>query len=50
MTDEVDLLVELLTDVLGRPHQHYESKGQISFDCPACAAEKGLEDGQSKDI
>jgi DNA primase len=48
MTDEVDLLVELLTDVLGRPHQHYESKGQISFDCPACAAEKGLEDGDGK--
>jgi DNA primase len=22
---------------------HYDSKGQISFDCPVCAAEKGLE-------
>ncbi len=43
MVDEVEVLVELLSDVLGAPHQHYESKGQISFDCPVCAAEKGLE-------
>jgi DNA primase len=34
--------------VLGAPHQHYESKGQISFDCPVCAAEKGLENGDGK--
>ena len=48
MTDEVEVLVELLTDVLGEPHQHYESKAQISFDCPVCAAEKGLENGDGK--
>lgn len=48
MTDEVDVLVELLTDVLGEPKNHYESKAQISFDCPVCAAEKGLEDGDGK--
>lgn len=48
MTDEVDVLVELLTDVLGEPHQHYESKGQISFDCPVCAEEKGLDKGDGK--
>lgn len=48
MTDEVEVLVELLTDVLGRPHQHYESKGQISFDCPVCMEEKGLESGDGK--
>jgi hypothetical protein len=48
MTDEVEVLVELLTDVLGDPHQHYESKGQISFDCPVCADEKGLDDGDGK--
>lgn len=48
MTDEVEVLVELLTDVLGRPHQHYESKGQISFDCPVCAEEKGLDEGDGK--
>ena len=48
MTDEVEVLVELLSDVLGEPHQHYESKGQISFDCPVCAAEEGLEKGDGK--
>lgn len=48
MTDEVEVLVELLTDVLGEPKQHYESKGQISFDCPVCAEEKGLESGDGK--
>ena len=48
MTDEVEVLVELLSDVLGAPHQHYESKAQISFDCPVCAAEKGLENGDGK--
>lgn len=48
MTDEVEVLVELLSDVLGEPHNHYESKAQISFDCPVCAAEKGLENGDGK--
>jgi DNA primase len=48
MTDEVEVLVELLTDVLGEPKQHYESKGQISFDCPVCAEEKGLDSGDGK--
>ena len=48
MTDEVDVLVELLTEFLGDYKQHYESKGQISFDCPVCAEEKGLDDGDGK--
>lgn len=48
MSEEIDVLVELLTDVLGDPKQHYESKGQISFDCPVCADEKGLDDGDGK--
>jgi DNA primase len=48
MTDEVEVLVELLRDVLGHEKQHYESKGQISFDCPVCAAEKGLDKGDGK--
>jgi DNA primase len=48
MTDEVEVLVELLTEFLGDPHQHYESKGQISFDCPVCAEEKGLDQGDGK--
>jgi DNA primase len=48
MSDEVEVLVELLRDVLGKEKQHYESKGQISFDCPVCADEKGLENGDGK--
>lgn len=48
MTDEVEVLVELLSEFLGDPHQHYESKAQISFDCPVCAEEKGLDKGDGK--
>jgi DNA primase len=48
MSDEIEVLVELLIDVLGKPHQHYESKGQISFDCPVCSDEKGLDRGDGK--
>jgi DNA primase len=48
MSEEVDVLVELLRDFLGHEKQHYESKGQISFDCPVCADEKGLDGGDGK--
>jgi DNA primase len=48
MEEEVEVLVDLLTDVLGRAKNHYESKAQISFDCPVCANEKGLDKGDGK--
>lgn len=48
MDEEVEVLVDLLTDVLGNPKNHYESKAQISFDCPVCANEKGLDKGDGK--
>ena len=48
VSEEVEVLVELLKDVLGNDKQHYESKGQISFDCPVCAREKGLDKGDGK--
>lgn len=48
VTEEVEVLVELLRDVLGDEKQHYESKGQISFDCPVCAREKGIDRGDGK--
>jgi DNA primase len=48
VTEEVEVLVELLRDVLGDEKQHYESKGQISFNCPVCAREKGLDNGDGK--
>jgi DNA primase len=48
MDEEVEVLVDLLTDVLGKAKNHYESKAQISFDCPVCANEKGLDKGDGK--
>jgi len=36
MSDDGEILVDLLREVLGDEHLHYESKGQISFDCPHC--------------
>jgi DNA primase len=48
MTEEIEVLVELLRDVLGNEKQHYETKAQISFDCPVCSEEKGLDHGDGK--
>jgi DNA primase len=36
VSEEKDVLVELLTGMLGDYKQHYESKCQISFNCPYC--------------
>jgi DNA primase len=36
MTDEEDAIVSLLIEVLGDYGLHYQSKGQISFNCPVC--------------
>jgi hypothetical protein len=46
--EESELIVELLTDILGDPHNHYPHKGQISFDCPVCSDMKGLDKGDGK--
>jgi DNA primase len=43
MSEENEVVIELLSEILGDSKMHYDSKGQISFDCPVCAAEKGLE-------
>ena len=44
MSEELEIIVELLEDVFGRAKQHYQNKGQISFDCPVCSYEiKGLD-------
>jgi len=39
---------DILQSFLGSPRKHNESKGQISFDCPACALEKGKPQGDGK--
>jgi len=51
VSEELEIIVELLEDVFGRAKQHYQNKGQISFDCPVCSYEiKGLDklDGKGK--
>lgn len=40
MSDDNEVLVDLLKDFLGDEKQHYSSKGQISFDCPVCDDER----------
>ena len=36
MSDDKEILVELLKEILGDEKLHYEYRGQISFDCPVC--------------
>jgi hypothetical protein len=39
---------DILQSFLGSPKKHNESKGQIAFDCPACAIDKGMPQGDGK--
>ena len=48
MADEVDIIIELLSEFLGDYKQHYETKAQILFDCPVCQELKGLDHGDGK--
>jgi DNA primase len=44
-----ELIVEILEGILGESKNHYENKGQISFDCPVCSNQlKGLDNGDGK--
>ena len=36
MTDEKEIIVEMLREILGNDKSHYENHGQISFNCPVC--------------
>lgn len=40
------IIADILKQFLGEPAEHNEDSGQMSFDCPACAEDKGLSDGQ----
>ena len=42
------LIPDILESFLGSPRKHNESNGQMAFDCPVCAEEKGLRDGDGK--
>ena len=35
-----EILYELLEEVLGEPKKVYESKGQVSYNCPICDEDK----------
>lgn len=48
MKDEYDVIISLLRDALGKEKNHYDNKGQISFDCPVCSEDKGLDRGDGK--
>lgn len=48
MEKESDVIISLLEDILGKPRRKYESIGQLSFDCPVCSQEKGLDKGDGK--
>ena len=39
------IISDILKQFLGEPAEHNESSGQMSFDCPACAEDKGLPNG-----
>jgi len=39
---------DILQSFLGSPKKHNESRGQIAFDCPACAVDKGKPEGDGK--
>lgn len=43
-----DFIVDILSDFLGEPIKHNEYGQQISYDCPSCANNKGLINGDGK--
>jgi len=44
----MSIILDILEDFLGEPRKHSEGKSQIGFDCPMCAADKGMYDGDGK--
>lgn len=49
MTEEKEVVIDLLRDVLGNERAHYDLKCQITFDCPVCSYEiKQLDKGDGK--
>jgi DNA primase len=41
-----NIILNIFRSFLGEPHEHNEESGQTSWDCPACAEDKGLPLGQ----
>lgn len=44
----VAYIASILESFLGDHRKHNEHTGQISFDCPACSADKGMPEGDGK--
>jgi DNA primase len=45
---ENSLLLDIITEILGNPRKENPTKGQFSFDCPVCSAEKDMPEGDGK--
>jgi DNA primase len=45
---ENSLLLDILIEILGDPRKETPTKGQYSFDCPVCSAEKDMPEGDGK--
>jgi DNA primase len=41
-------VIDILESFLGKARKHNEGKGQVSFDCVACAIDKGMPEGDGK--
>jgi len=49
MSEEKEVVIDLLRDFLGKEKAHYDLKCQITFDCPVCSYDiKGLDHGDGK--
>lgn len=49
MSEEKEVVLDLLRDFLGKEKAHYDLKCQITFDCPVCSYDlKGLDHGDGK--
>lgn len=42
----MSIIADVLKRFLGEPSEHNEDTGQMSFNCPACADDKGLDHGK----
>lgn len=45
---ENSLLLDIIIEILGNPRKENPTRGQFSFDCPVCSAEKDMPEGDGK--
>jgi len=45
---ENSLLLDIIVEILGTPRKENPTRGQFSFDCPVCSAEKDMPEGDGK--